>query len=95
MKATESNKTQLETQLKSEKDKLTTAERDLDGLRKDKTKIEAKISGLEKELLEEKQKADETRVDLEREIANLKRKSMSNDPSAPKILELSQKNEGE
>ncbi|XP_065081064.1 myosin-11 isoform X2 [Ochlerotatus camptorhynchus] len=93
MKATESTKTQLETQLKTEMDKLTLAEKDLEGLRKEKTKIAAKISGLEKELLEEKQKTDETREDLEKEIANLKRKSMSNDPSAPKILELSQKNE--
>ncbi|XP_062706338.1 myosin-2 heavy chain isoform X3 [Aedes albopictus] len=93
MKSTESNKSQLETQLKTEKDKLDAAERDLEGLRKEKSKIEGKILGLEKELMEERRKADETKEDLEREITSLKRKSTSNDPSALRIQELSQRND--
>lgn len=95
MKTAESNKTQLENQLKTEKDKLDEAEQDLNSLRKEKSKIEGKILGLEKELREERRKTVEVREDLEREIANLKRKSMSNDPSALRIQELSQKNDGE
>ncbi|XP_021702065.1 myosin-2 heavy chain isoform X2 [Aedes aegypti] len=93
MKTAESNKTQLENQLKTEKDKLDEAEQDLNSLRKEKSKIEGKILGLEKELREERRKTVEVREDLEREIANLKRKSMSNDPSALRIQELSQKND--
>lgn len=81
--------------MKTEKDKLDAAERDLEGLRKEKSKIEGKILGLEKELMEERRKADETKEDLEREIASLKRKSTSNDPSALRIQELSQRNDGE
>lgn len=94
MKTAESTKSQLETQLKTEKDKLDEATKDLENLRREKSKVDGNLSSLEKELTAERQKAVDIKEDLEKEIANLKRKSLSNDPSTHKIQELSKKNDG-
>ncbi|XP_062547558.1 myosin-11 isoform X2 [Armigeres subalbatus] len=93
MKTAESTKSQLETQLKTEKDKLDEATKDLENLRREKSKVDGNLSSLEKELTAERQKAVDIKEDLEKEIANLKRKSLSNDPSTHKIQELSKKND--
>ncbi|XP_053677295.1 myosin-2 heavy chain [Anopheles nili] len=87
MKSTESSKNFLEIQLKSEKEKLTTAERDLEKLRKEKTKLDNRIGDLEKELQLSKKNAELIKESLEREMSALKSKSGADESESSKILQ--------
>lgn len=94
MKSTESGKKELESELKSEKDRYSSLEKELDQLRKEKSGIEGKVSKLEDEIQQERNKMESAKANLEQEIASLKRHSASDDPTALKLQELSQKNNG-
>ncbi|KAL1376489.1 hypothetical protein pipiens_004377 [Culex pipiens pipiens] len=92
MKSTESGKKELESELKSEKDRYSSLEKELDQLRKEKSGIEGKVSKLEDEIQQERNTMESAKAALEREIASLKRHSASDDPTSLKLQELSQKN---
>uniref|UniRef100_A0A182NAM2 hydroxymethylglutaryl-CoA lyase n=1 Tax=Anopheles dirus TaxID=7168 RepID=A0A182NAM2_9DIPT len=94
MKATESSKTFVEIQLKTEKEKHTNAERDLEKLRKEKSKLDNRIGDLEKELQLSKKNAELIKESLEREMSALRSKSGANDSESSKILQdLKKQNE--
>uniref|UniRef100_A0A182P6F0 SOGA coiled-coil domain-containing protein n=1 Tax=Anopheles epiroticus TaxID=199890 RepID=A0A182P6F0_9DIPT len=96
MKSTESSKTLLEVQLKAEKEKHTGAERDLEKLRKEKSKLDNRIADLEKELQLSKKNAEVIKESLEREMATLKSKSATGteDSETSKLLQdLKKQNE--
>uniref|UniRef100_A0A182K3T5 SOGA coiled-coil domain-containing protein n=1 Tax=Anopheles christyi TaxID=43041 RepID=A0A182K3T5_9DIPT len=96
MKTTESSKSLLEIQLKAEKEKHTGAERDLEKIRKEKTKLDNRISDLEKELQLSKKNAELIKESLEREMSALKSKSATGaeDSESSKLLQdLKKQNE--
>uniref|UniRef100_A0AAG5DGW0 SOGA coiled-coil domain-containing protein n=1 Tax=Anopheles atroparvus TaxID=41427 RepID=A0AAG5DGW0_ANOAO len=96
IKMAESSKSLLEVQLKSEKEKHSNAEKDLDKVRKEKTKLDSRIGDLEKELQLSKKNAELIRESLEREVAALKSKSTTgaNESESSKILQdLKRQNE--
>ena len=97
MKTAESSKSLLEIQLKAEKEKHTGTERDLEKVRKEKTKLDNRINDLEKELQLSKKNAELIKESLEREMAALKSKSATGaeDSESSKILQdLKKQNEG-
>ncbi|XP_058122187.1 myosin-2 heavy chain [Anopheles ziemanni] len=96
MKTAESSKSFLEVQLKSEKEKHTAAEKDMEKLRKEKSKLDGRIGDLEKELQLSKKNAELIKESLEREISTLKSKSTSSadESESSKILQdLKKQNE--
>ncbi|XP_058061394.1 uncharacterized protein LOC131211792 isoform X2 [Anopheles bellator] len=96
MRTTEASKSLLDIQLKAEKDKHATTEKDLEKLRKEKTKLESRIADIEKELQLSKKNADLIKESMEREIVTLKSKSSvgEEDSASSKILqELKKQNE--
>nr|XP_040235446.2 myosin heavy chain, non-muscle [Anopheles coluzzii]XP_040235447.2 myosin heavy chain, non-muscle [Anopheles coluzzii] len=96
MKTAESSKSLLEIQLKAEKEKHTGTERDLEKVRKEKTKLDNRINDLEKELQLSKKNAELIKESLEREMAALKSKSATGaeDSESSKILQdLKKQNE--
>ncbi|KFB39173.1 hypothetical protein ZHAS_00006510 [Anopheles sinensis] len=96
MKTAEASKSFLEIQLKSEKEKHTAVEKDMEKLRKEKSKLDCRIGDLEKELQLSKKNAEVIKESLEREISTLKSKSTSgaNESESSKILqELKKQNE--
>ncbi|XP_052868864.1 uncharacterized protein LOC128274644 isoform X1 [Anopheles cruzii] len=96
MRTTESSKSLLDIQLKAEKDKHATTEKDLEKLRKEKAKLESRIVDIEKELQLSKKNAELIKESMEREIVTLKSKSSvgEEDSASSKILqELKKQNE--
>ncbi|CAO1349833.1 unnamed protein product [Diamesa tonsa] len=93
IKQADAAKTLVENQLKSEKEKATKVEKEIEKIKTERLKLETKASALDVELAISKKTSEKTKLTLEKEIATLKTKSnLNNELPSKKLQELQEQN---